>query len=120
MNWYSKSDRLQYSISESLLLKSDISKRQILSEIAQIYDPFGLLSPTIILAKIIIQKLWSQKLNWDESIPDHYRIQWIQFRNNLKSLNSLKIPRDVIGSNDTIVDIHCFCDASQYACSCCF
>jgi hypothetical protein len=47
------------------------TKRSILSCIAQIYDPLGLLSPCIIQAKIMLQKIWLENLTWDESLPSN-------------------------------------------------
>lgn len=40
-----------------------ISKRKILSKVAQLFDPLGLISPVIICAKISLQELWKKKLN---------------------------------------------------------
>lgn len=36
-----------------------VSTRAILSDIAKIFDPLGLLGPSIIVAKITVQKLWA-------------------------------------------------------------
>ena len=46
-----------------------LSKRHILSVVAEIFDPMGFLSPLIIRFKQFMQALWHLKLEWDESIP---------------------------------------------------
>ena len=52
--WNRQSDELKYSVKETSHVK--ITKRIILSKIAQILDPLGLVGPVIIKAKILLQK----------------------------------------------------------------
>ncbi|KAJ8944181.1 hypothetical protein NQ318_016161 [Aromia moschata] len=88
-------DYLSYEINISDL-KSQVSKRSILSEISRIFDPLGLLSPTVIIIKIVLQELWQLKLSWDEAIPLYLHTKWVSFRAELDSLNKLRISRQVI------------------------
>lgn len=48
----------------------------------QLYDPFGLLAPIIVNAKLIIHELWQLKLGWDESIPMSLYLLWQNFKKN--------------------------------------
>lgn len=41
------------------------TKRQILSVIAKIFEPVGLVVPCIVEAKIIMQQLWLSRCSWD-------------------------------------------------------
>ncbi|CAK9827469.1 hypothetical protein ANTRET_LOCUS5158 [Anthophora retusa] len=66
--WNSAADTINYSITITTSM-SQITKRVISSEIAKIYDPLGLLGPVIIVAKILLQKIWALKIDWDESLP---------------------------------------------------
>lgn len=70
IQWITFSDCLKYTIAQPAYDR--VSKRVILSTIAQIYDPLGLLSPFIITSKILIQKLWRLRLDWDTKIPLEY------------------------------------------------
>ena len=45
-----------------------VSKRVILSEVARLFDPLGLLGPIIVIAKLILQDLWQLAIQWDESV----------------------------------------------------
>ena len=45
------------------------TKRQLTSDIAKIFDVLGCFSPSIIKAKILLQRLWEQKIDWDETAP---------------------------------------------------
>ncbi|GBN45080.1 hypothetical protein AVEN_41565-1 [Araneus ventricosus] len=44
------------------------TKRAVLSQIARIFDPLGLLGPIITKAKMFLQKLWLLKLDCEQSI----------------------------------------------------
>lgn len=116
--WHSKHDILKYKINE-FNYKSKITKRQILSTIAQIFDPLGLLSPVTITAKIILQKLWKLNLSWDETIPQDLHTVWEDYTKHLTILNDLEIPRQVLVSNSISIQLHGFSDASESAYGAC-
>lgn len=67
--WKPSSDTFHFTL--QLSPTKVITKRAILSTIAKLFDPLGLLSPVIVRAKIIIQELWSIKLDWDDPLPSH-------------------------------------------------
>lgn len=117
LQWDSNNDFLKYSIKNMNQVKT--TKRIILSITAQIFDPLGLLTPVIIIPKLIIQKLWQIKLTWDESLPSSIHNEWVQFYNQLHILNNLNIPRHVITNSFQIIEIHGFCDASEKAYGAC-
>lgn len=112
--WNNISDTFSYQISANSSI-SPITKRIILSEISKVFDPLGLASPCIILAKIIIQQLWTLHLDWDDTVPIDLYEKWINFREQLHVLNSIQIPRHVTCSNPVSVEIHGFCDSSNSA-----
>lgn len=45
------------------------TKRRVLSALAKLYDPLGLIGPVILLAKMLMQDLLRLKLDWDEPLP---------------------------------------------------
>ncbi|XP_039309110.1 uncharacterized protein LOC105208245 [Solenopsis invicta] len=57
--WQPATDSFHFSV--NIPESKTLTKRTILSHIAKLYDPLGLLSPIIITAKIIIQELWTLK-----------------------------------------------------------
>ncbi|XP_068237289.1 uncharacterized protein [Palaemon carinicauda] len=65
------------------------TKREILSAIAQIYDPLGMLIPLTIRARIFLQDLWKQQLKWDDLLSVPLLEQWNEFSKDLeKSLSA--------------------------------
>lgn len=60
--WDSHTDELKYKINETSLV-TPLTKRNILSDIARIYDPLGLIGPVIVCAKLIMQELWKENLS---------------------------------------------------------
>lgn len=79
-----KSDCLMYSQRQS---EQNVTKRNILSGINQVFDPLGLVSPCVILIKILLQSLWLEKITWDEMLPTYIHAQWLDFRSQLPTLN---------------------------------
>ena len=51
-----------------LYLTLPATKRNFLLVIASIYDPLGLISPLLMLKKILFQELRNDKKMWDESL----------------------------------------------------
>ncbi|KAI4474055.1 hypothetical protein M0802_015814 [Mischocyttarus mexicanus] len=92
LNWSPQDDSFNFS-SVTPTHFSKISKRQILSEVATIFDPLGFSSPVVIKAKMLLQKLWLLKVGWDDSLPSHVISEWRTIREDLVSLAKLSIPR---------------------------
>lgn len=84
-----------------------------MAETAKIFDPLGLLSLYIIVAKILLQELWLQKLTWDESLPLELYYKSLSFRGQVQELNQCKVSRNVLCKNFSEVQLHGFADASQ-------
>ncbi|XP_076377783.1 uncharacterized protein LOC143259436 [Megalopta genalis] len=115
--WSPDEDLLRFSLSFEKHRR--VTKRVILSEIAQIFDPLGIIGPIITRAKIIMQELWQLKTGWDESISQELHTQWQQYRNDLQELVSLKIPRGVAMGKLESTELHGFSDASERAYGAC-
>ena len=50
-----------------------LTQRELMSQIHRIYDPLGLLSPTTIKFKLVLQKLVEAKLGWDVPLEGELR-----------------------------------------------
>lgn len=112
--WNANFDILQYAITDSQI-SSRVTKRVILSTISKIFDPLGLIGPATIRAKILLQRLWQEKTEWDEGVSEEIHTAWVKFRETLKFLNDIKIPRLIAIVDYREIQLHAFCDASELA-----
>lgn len=118
LGWYNQSDTLHFH-TEYTNDSRQLTKRIILSEVSKIFDPLGLLSPYVMTAKVLLQRLWLLKLDWDDMLPSDVTRSWAQFVNGIALLSKLRIPRHAIGIDATRVELHLFTDASQTAYGAC-
>ncbi|XP_043597816.1 uncharacterized protein LOC122574366 [Bombus pyrosoma] len=116
--WNSSDDSILYSV-EIRSISSQVTKRIISSEIAKIYDPLGLLAPVIVRAKMLLQRIWSSKLDWDESLPLDLHTEWTRYYAQLPLLNNIRFQRKAIIESATEIEMHGFCDASKKAYGAC-
>lgn len=120
LKWNPTTDNLCISVPEKIE-SGPVTKRKILSIVAQCYDPLGLINAIIVKGKILIQKLWIKKLDWDTVITDpDILTEFNNFVNNLPLLATLKIPRFYFeNKNISKIELHGFADASLSCYGCC-
>lgn len=114
LGWNSELDTFQFT--SWPISDKKITKRSVLSEISQLFDPLGFLSPIIIRAKIFMQELWLLRNGWDENLSTDKQIRWTKFRQELCAISKFTIPRWLHTSSSVqSIEIHGFSDASQSA-----
>ncbi|XP_018315455.1 uncharacterized protein, partial [Mycetomoellerius zeteki] len=118
IGWNTTDDYLQYR-TRAIEGGQRATKRTVLSIIAQLYDPLGLMGPVIIRAKIILQQLWQSKIGWDESLPQDLYTTWRQYQEQMKEMELISIPRHVMCKEPQTIELHGFCDASETAYGAC-
>ncbi|XP_044592029.1 uncharacterized protein LOC123270154 [Cotesia glomerata] len=113
MYWNSRTDALQFKY--TLPPETPKTKRAILSEIAKLYDPLGLLAPIVVKAKIFMQDLWLDRMSWDEQLSPSLIYKWTGYREDLRNIESIRIPRWNNIAPGATMELHGFSDASQNA-----
>ncbi|XP_015121180.1 uncharacterized protein LOC107043968 [Diachasma alloeum] len=106
LKWDPNTDQFKFSI--HLPANSKVTKRNMLSEIAQLFDRLGLLSPVVIRAKALLQRLWVEKLDWDDALSPQISDKWTQFRKELSQVENISIPHCFGVKKDALVEIHGF------------
>ena len=109
--WNPKSDCFTFKYEPIDIV--NFSKRNLLSEASRCFDPFGWISPTIIVLKIMFQATWIKKLSWDEELPPELTEKWKSVREKFNLFQEVTIPR-WIGDFHRI-ELHGYCDASERA-----
>lgn len=101
-------------------IASVTTKREVLSYTARIFDPLGFLAPTLIVAKILLQRTWQFGVDWDDALPNAISGAWQNWRKELDKLDGLRYDRCLVSKEDSVEDyhLHGFADASQSAYAC--
>lgn len=105
-------DKFYYTIRQ-INRNTKWTKRKILSEIAKIFDPMGLLGPTILFAKRIMQDLWRSGVQWNESVPQSIATERSKFVEQMEMIKNLSFERRILTDSYFDVQYHGFCDASE-------
>ncbi|XP_073831801.1 uncharacterized protein [Musca autumnalis] len=118
IRWNAKGDHFYFSVNP-IDHKMFFTKRVVLSIIASLFDPAGWLGPVIVVAKMLMQQIWSEGIGWDQGLTGKCHDQWHQFVSDYTSVNQIKIPRWVGFQPSAQVEIHGFSDASEKAYGAC-
>ncbi|XP_055613967.1 uncharacterized protein LOC129760346 [Uranotaenia lowii] len=121
LTWLPGSDTFMFQFNLPKFEDLKLTKRNVLSVIAMLFDPLGLIGATITMAKIYMQQLWTlqnsdgKRLDWDEQLPSTVGERWRKFHEELSWLNTIRIDRCVILPSSIELELHCFSDASEKA-----
>ena len=96
------------------------SKRNVLSLLACIFDPLGLLSPTVVKAKILFQDICISGLDWDDTLSRNLRDSWERWLRDFSEAKEVTIQRyaredSVAQTRSAKYWLHGFGDASKRA-----
>lgn len=112
VTWDTQTDKIYYT-TRPIKNTERLTKRSILSEIAKIFDPLGLLGPVILYAKKLMQNVWRCGVDWDESIPQSLHAEWYEFTRQLQFIDTIAVDRRLLIDGCENTQIHGFCDASS-------
>lgn len=115
LTWNRNEDNFQYSVNLPPPTTAPVTKRSIISDIARLFDPLGWLAPSVVLAKIFIQKLWLAGVSWDEELSTELVKEWGTYREELSLLSKIRIPRWLGTKSNDELELHGFSDASKTA-----
>ena len=120
--WDVENDKFKISFDKNFVV---LTRRQMASQLASNFDPLGMASPCLLQGKLILQKVATTNLGWDDKLPDDTVSEWNSWLGSLVALSGVSIERycfanSVIpGEDDRVTyQLHGFCDASNNAFSC--
>lgn len=101
MKWDCNSDEFIFSfakiVEQAAMLEP--TKRNILSILASLYDPLGVVSPIAVDLKVLLQELCVNKGSWDEKLTGEWLRRWECWVSELKRVKEMRLPRCVYGDN---------------------
>ena len=116
MYWNTESDMLYVSPYQDTTFPPTTTKPEVLKWSSSIFDPLGLLSPVTISAKLFLQQLWQEHLEWDATLDPSLCIQWITIAANIAQATSLSFSRkyNIVFPvpQGVSTNLHIFVDAS--------
>ena len=93
------------------------TKREVLQAISMFFDPLGFHSPTLVLAKTLMQDIWRGQLDWDNHLSPELLSRRHDIATEIDKPSVIKTPRftGLTPRGTTRYELHVFCDASQIA-----
>ncbi|XP_028416058.1 uncharacterized protein LOC114539642 [Dendronephthya gigantea] len=99
--WDNHKDELKFEISKVGEKAETLSptKRNLLSILASLFDPLGIISPLIVSAKILFQEVCNSKTGWDDSFKEEPLRKWEIWYRDLIETKEITIPRCIYQSS---------------------
>ena len=117
--WDTKSDQLFISPCTATTTLPTTTKRKILRWSSGIFDPLGFISPVTIRAKLSLQQLWQEHVEWDSPLNTELSTEWQTIAVNITDAVTLPLSRKytacISPSEVTSIVFHVLADASLKA-----
>ena len=113
VQWNTKEDTYGF---KAMDLNKPKTLREVLSTICSVFDPLNFAAPAMMPAKQILQSIWRRKLPWDQALSEEAMQRWEKWKTGLSLLDNITVSRfyfSRLDHNDTKLQLHQFCDASE-------
>ena len=119
LKWFPKDDYLMFNseainfaqkvrgrkLENKIGLPDNLTMRDCVSLVAQVFDPTGRLTPIIAGFKLDISQLHRSGLKWDDEIPENLRRIWSSNYTMIKEINQLRYKRAIVPLDAKNLDI---------------
>ena len=85
----------------------------VLSVLASIFDPLGIVAPYTLTGKQMFQELWMALRDWKAVVPVEFEKEWKAWTKDLSAIASLSVPRWYGLEYEQEMTLHVFSDASK-------
>ncbi|GFY16299.1 integrase_H2C2 domain-containing protein [Trichonephila clavipes] len=96
---------------DSVTCEVKITKRLVLSTVQKVFDPIGMLTPSTLLPKLLLQEIWKMEKAWDQELPQNIVDKFMKWFNEIQILKDVTVPRCM--KIDIFTELHVFVDASK-------
>ena len=108
--WKYTEDKLEFKVDLPIDEVRSVTRRNILRTLNGFYDPFGLISPFLVIGKIILRTVYATvpDADWDDPLPDHIANEWKKFLKEVPSLSKLSFnrsfkPQNTVGKPQLVI-----------------
>ncbi|XP_064464272.1 uncharacterized protein LOC135375496 [Ornithodoros turicata] len=121
LNWDIDSDEIQLSVKSltEFLERQVDTKRYVLQAVSRIYNALGYVAPYVITPKILLQRIWLTKLQWDDQLPEALMDTWHRWCQEVPTLSDFRVPRRLSGVSaplqESTQSLYVFSDANTKA-----
>ncbi len=116
--WYPERDSLAIRV-PPFPADGPPTKASVLSFVASMFDPLGLLSPATLRGKLLMQDLWRSDAAWHTPAPPELVVRFHQYCNEVQALANISVQRWTGQFSREEVQYVGFADASERACAAC-
>ena len=117
--WQTRRDTFSFHAGLAKSKYRSVTKRELLQNLASVYDPLGLISPSLVEGKKLFQESCRLKLNWDDPLPSTITQYWNEWLESICKLDTYEIPRCLKSSTDiSKIKLNIFADGSEVAYGC--
>ena len=134
MVWHSKKDQLALEIKPLFFgksvrgklpkfvngdiessLKDNFTRRNMLSKVAGVFDPLGLITPITSRFKLDLHEIVELRQDWDTPVPEDYLQKWVKNLSDIQDLREVRFRRTIVPEDAANLDVELIisCDASQ-------
>ena len=111
--WNMETDSFVY---HNRLTEPPATKRELLSQLATVYDPLGWIGPLVLPLKFLFQSLCKEGLGWDDPLEGSKVIKWHDCQQIFNTIDTVCLPRwypQSVLNNSSEIELHIFSDASE-------
>ena len=119
-NWNLAEDTFVLKLSKVIEFARDLepTKRNVLPITIKLFDPLGLISPVMVMLRMLLQELCLNKSQWDDTIPQDRNLRLQKWMTDLQRVDNVRVNRYYFRRQKTKVKsavLHGFGDASRGA-----
>ena len=112
ITWNTNTDEFSISTKKLENIEQAKTKRQVLANLALIFDPLGMITPVTLKMKLFLQELWEKEKEWNERLSSEKITTWKGIMTDVNGIFSIHLPRFVGNGFNQLL---CFCDSSSKA-----
>ena len=114
LKWEHRKDTLVVSRGTKCDESNKVTQRLVLSLVAKVFDPIGLVAPFTVTARLLLKDIWRLSgQNWDNTLPIEMMNRFKIWSSDLPKLCNLSIPRGFFSGAFDQLELHVFGDSSQ-------